>query len=220
MSMKKENDTVGNWTRDLTACSAVPQPTVILRASTNHDEGSLKVGMCGCTWPFYCQHSGRSKASVCGRSLPGIVGWNPVGGMDVCVLGVLCVVQVEVCATGWSLVQRSPTDCGASLCVIWKPREWGGPDPRWGHSTTGKKHKLCSTDYLVRFLIRRTPGQLKFRKWLRFVPTLRSYIYIYITEFTVNNFRPLFGPSSDHTSFRFKENHTFLHLYERSMPNN
>ena len=26
--------------------------------------------------------------------------------------------QVEVSATSWSLVQRSPTDCGASLCVI------------------------------------------------------------------------------------------------------
>jgi len=26
--------------------------------------------------------------------------------------------QVEVSATGWSLVQRSPTECGASLCVI------------------------------------------------------------------------------------------------------
>ena len=26
--------------------------------------------------------------------------------------------QVEVSATMWSLVQRSPTDCGASLCVI------------------------------------------------------------------------------------------------------
>jgi hypothetical protein len=39
---------------------------------------------------------------------------------------VLCVCQVEVSATGWSLVQRSPTDCGASLCVIWEPLEWGG----------------------------------------------------------------------------------------------
>ena len=28
--------------------------------------------------------------------------------------------QVEVSATGWSLVQRSPTDCGVSLCVISK----------------------------------------------------------------------------------------------------
>jgi hypothetical protein len=28
----------------------------------------------------------------------------------------------EVSATDWSLVQRSPTDCGVSLCVIKKPR--------------------------------------------------------------------------------------------------
>jgi hypothetical protein len=34
--------------------------------------------------------------------------------------------QVEVSATGWSLVQRSPTDCGASLCVISETLEWGG----------------------------------------------------------------------------------------------
>ena len=33
--------------------------------------------------------------------------------------------QVEVSATDWSLVQRSPTDCGA-LWVIKKPQEWGG----------------------------------------------------------------------------------------------
>jgi len=25
--------------------------------------------------------------------------------------------QVEVSATSWSLIQRSPTDCAASLCV-------------------------------------------------------------------------------------------------------
>ena len=28
----------------------------------------------------------RSKAGVCGRSLAGIVGLNPTGGMDVCLL--------------------------------------------------------------------------------------------------------------------------------------
>jgi hypothetical protein len=28
--------------------------------------------------------------------------------------------QVEVSATDWSVVQRSPPDCGASLCVISK----------------------------------------------------------------------------------------------------
>jgi hypothetical protein len=46
---------------------------------------------------------------------------------DVCV--VCC--QVEVSATSWSLVQRSPTDGGASLCVITNPRERGGHSPRW-----------------------------------------------------------------------------------------
>jgi hypothetical protein len=40
--------------------------------------------------------------------------------------------QVQGSATGWSLVQMSPTDRGASLCVIWKPREWRGPGPRGG----------------------------------------------------------------------------------------
>jgi hypothetical protein len=33
--------------------------------------------------------------------------------------------QVEVSATGWSLVQRSSADCGASLCVISEPPEEG-----------------------------------------------------------------------------------------------
>jgi hypothetical protein len=45
---------------------------------------------------------------------------------------VCCVCcQEEVSATGWSLVQRNPTDCGASLCVITKPRGRGGHRPRW-----------------------------------------------------------------------------------------
>jgi hypothetical protein len=35
--------------------------------------------------------------------------------MDVCVVFVVCC-QVEVSATGWSLVQRSSTDCGVSEC--------------------------------------------------------------------------------------------------------
>jgi hypothetical protein len=33
------------------------------------------------------------------------------------VVSVVCC-QVEVSATSWPLVQRSPTACGASLCVI------------------------------------------------------------------------------------------------------
>ena len=52
----------------------------------------------------------RSKAWVCGRSLAGIAGSNPARGMNVCVLRVLCVVEVAGSATGRSLVQRSPTE--------------------------------------------------------------------------------------------------------------
>ena len=45
-----------------------------------------------------------------------IVGSSPAGAwMPVCF--VMCC-QVEVSATSWSLVQRSPTDSGAPLCVI------------------------------------------------------------------------------------------------------
>jgi hypothetical protein len=46
-------------------------------------------------------------------------------------LSFLNEVVVQDSATGWSLVQRSPTDCGASLCVIKKPRGRGGHSLRW-----------------------------------------------------------------------------------------
>ena len=46
------------------------------------------------------------------------------------VVNVVCC-QVEVSATGRSLVQRSPSGCGVSLCVIYKPRARGGPGQRW-----------------------------------------------------------------------------------------
>jgi hypothetical protein len=42
---------------------------------------------------------------------------NPAGGMDVYLVSVVCC-QIEGSATGRSLVQRSPTDCSVSLCVI------------------------------------------------------------------------------------------------------
>jgi hypothetical protein len=46
------------------------------------------------------------------------------------VVSVVCC-QVEVSATGWSLVQRRPTECGVSkVCVTMKPRrKRGGPGP-------------------------------------------------------------------------------------------
>ena len=37
--MKNSNDTIGNRTRDLPACSAVPQPTALPRASNGGGGG-------------------------------------------------------------------------------------------------------------------------------------------------------------------------------------
>ena len=54
-------------------------------------------------------------AWACDRSPAGFVGSNPTGGTDVSLSCVVCC-QVEVSATGWSLVQRNPTECGASEC--------------------------------------------------------------------------------------------------------
>jgi len=70
----------------------------------------------------------RSKAWVFGRSLAGIVGSNPAGGMDGCLLWMLCVV---LSATSWSLVQSGPTQCVVSECdreswIMSRPSPPGG----------------------------------------------------------------------------------------------
>jgi hypothetical protein len=71
----------------------------------------------------------RSKAWVYGLSLFGIMVSNPARGHGcLSVVSVVCC-QVEVSATGWSLVQRSPTECGVSKCVIVKLRQRGGRGP-------------------------------------------------------------------------------------------
>jgi hypothetical protein len=60
----------------------------------------------------------RSKAWVCGRSLPETAGSNIAGRMDMSLENIVCC-QVEVSATGSSLAQRSPPDCVCvSLSVI------------------------------------------------------------------------------------------------------
>jgi hypothetical protein len=51
------------------------------------------------------------------------------------VVSVVCC-QVEVSATDWSLVQRSPTDRGASLCVIKERCTRGGYVPARGLQNT------------------------------------------------------------------------------------
>jgi hypothetical protein len=68
----------------------------------------------------------RSKAWICGRSLVGIVGSSPSGVWMFFSWGVVCC-QIDVSASGWSLVQGSPNWCGVSVIV--KPQNWGGPGP-------------------------------------------------------------------------------------------
>jgi len=58
----------------------------------------------------------RSKAWFCSNTPAGIIGSIPTKGIDVCLLWVL--YAVSYIGLGWSLVQRSPTECDASLCVI------------------------------------------------------------------------------------------------------
>ena len=58
----------------------------------------------------------RPKAWVCDRSLPMIVDLNPALGHRCWSLVSVVCCQVEVSASGRSLVQRSPTECGVSEC--------------------------------------------------------------------------------------------------------
>ena len=56
-----------------------------------------------------------SKAWVCGLSLPGVAGSSLAGSGWPSLVSVVCC-QVEVSASGWSLVQKSPTKYGVSEC--------------------------------------------------------------------------------------------------------
>jgi hypothetical protein len=80
---------------------------------------NCKMNNAPCPWP-----RGLRRRSTAARLLRSCVR-IPLG--HVCPL----CCQVEVSATSWSLVQRIPTDCDASLCVIKKPLARGGHSPFW-----------------------------------------------------------------------------------------
>jgi len=63
----------------------------------------------------------RSEAWVCDRSLAGIVGSNPAGGMYVCLLKVLCVVRYRSLRRAYHL-SRGVLPIVVCLSVIMKPR--------------------------------------------------------------------------------------------------
>jgi hypothetical protein len=87
-------------------------------------------------WP-----RGLRRRSTAARLLRSWVRIPPGAWVFVC-----CVCcQVEVSATSWSVVQRSPTDCGASLYVITKPRKLGGHSPRWAAEPEKiYRYNICS----------------------------------------------------------------------------
>ena len=81
---------------------------------------TVLVNNCRSQWP-----RGLRRRSSAARLLRLWVRIPPGGHGCLSVVSVVCC-QVEASATDWSLVQRIPTDCGASLCVIKKPRKRGG----------------------------------------------------------------------------------------------
>jgi hypothetical protein len=78
-------------------------------------------------------HIKKGTESSWSRLLPSRVRISPWACMFV--VSIVCC-QVEVYATSWSLVQRSPTDCGASIWLIKKPRTRGGYSPARGLQNT------------------------------------------------------------------------------------
>jgi hypothetical protein len=44
------------------------------------------------------------------------VGSNPAVGIDIFSAVTVVLYQVQISASGWSLVQRSPTKCSVSMC--------------------------------------------------------------------------------------------------------
>jgi hypothetical protein len=128
-----------------TSCLSVPFRSTMMRAIclTGHYQHFAPRSHCiGTTtptaWHTEYRHVKVMIANPSGRAVYG-VGLRPFACWDcgfeshqghgyLCLLSVVCC-HVEVSASGWSLVQRSPTECGVCLSVIATPRQWGGPGP-------------------------------------------------------------------------------------------
>jgi hypothetical protein len=73
------------------------------------------------------------------------VAWMFICCVCVCVCVCFVCCQVEFSATSWSLVQRIPTEYGASLCVTKKPRE-RGHSPYWA----AMPEKIINNNIIIR----------------------------------------------------------------------
>ena len=88
----------------------------------------------------------RSKALVCGRSLAEIVGSNPTGGMDVCLLWYCVLSGRGLCD---ELITR-PEDSYRLWCVVvcdLETSKMRRPWPALGRSATGKKTPTWCTKF-------------------------------------------------------------------------
>ena len=91
------------------------------------------------------------------RSLAGTAGSNPTGGHGSFSLVSVVCCRVDASVTGWSLVQRSSTDCGASDydCEASTMRK---PWPIWGGGAVGREnhhhHEHQGLDPLIRSVSR------------------------------------------------------------------
>jgi hypothetical protein len=182
-----------------------------------------------CNMPIFCQYwpaytescslpipvAARSKEWVCVRSLAGIVGSNSARRMDVC-LCVLCC-QVEVSASGWSLVLRSLAECGVSEWWSWgldnedAVAYWGllrrqknllfasmdSPCDQTMHieAKTSLYKILTDADFSPKGPIQTTPTSLVDTMILGKKPT-RCYTMVYWTYNSLNMFRAPLCPSS------------------------
>ena len=118
----------------------------------------------------------RCKAWVCGRWLVGIAVSNPIRDRDVCLLWVLCVVQVEVYATIWSLAKSSPTECDHEASTISRP--W----PNISYRTTTKKTPIFQNTCYFWVRIYWKIFKIQFKKILQnIIPTLDRQLKINVT---------------------------------------
>jgi hypothetical protein len=124
-------------------------------------------------------------AGPSGRALYG-VGLLPLACWDcgsesyrgMSVMIVACC-QVEVSATGWSLLQGTSTESVASLCVIWKPPVWVSPGPVGVSRAKIKQTYVCNFFNFLRRHLRQISCRSSvttMKKSWPFIPGMESFL--------------------------------------------
>ena len=107
-----DRDYVTHYTVWAIKMDPVPVRSLLCHSLYSVSYQNVQIYKCRSRWP-----RGIKRGSAAARLLRLWVRIPPRGHGCLSVVSVVCC-QVEICASGWSLVQRSPTDSGASLRVI------------------------------------------------------------------------------------------------------